>query len=70
MKLFNETNYFKNDSEQAFLRSKDLEKVLQITVQDLKQTIHNKNEGINNIKSEIIRYKAATPLERIHQQAL
>ena len=57
--LFNEKSYFKNVSEQAFLRSKNLEKVFQITVQDLKQTLQDKEKEIQNMKAEIINSKAA-----------
>ena len=68
LKLFNEKSYFKNDSEQAFLRSKDLELVFQTTVQDLKQTLQDKEMVIQNMKSDIIKYKEA--VQAAHQQTL
>ena len=56
VKLFNDKNYFKTDAKQAFLCSKDLEKVFQITVHDLKQTLESKEVEIQNIKADIFNY--------------
>ena len=70
LRLFNEKNYFKNYAEQAFLLSKDLEKVFQITVQDLKQTLVDKELEIQNMRADIINYKntlQASPLQVLQQ---
>ena len=70
VKLFNDKNYFKTDAEQAFLRSKDLEKVFQITVHDLKQTLESKEVEIQNMKADIFNYKKTNPQTNLQSTLL
>ena len=57
IKLFNEKTFFKEDSENAFKHSKDLEVVFQITVVDLKRELHSKHLENQRIRSELNTYK-------------
>ena len=53
IKLYNEKKYFKEDSENAFKRSKDLELVFQLRVQDLNQVIQDRQQQIQSMQFKI-----------------
>ena len=53
VRIFNEKTYFKEESENAFKRSKDLELVFQIRVQDLNQIIQDRQQEIQSMQFKI-----------------
>ena len=57
IKLFNEKTQFNKYSQKSFQNSKYLEVVFQITIDDLKQTILQKEEEILNFLMKIKKYK-------------
>ena len=59
VKFFNEKSYFKEDSENAFKRSKDLEIVFQIRVQDLNKIIEDGKKEIQIMQFKIDEYVEA-----------
>ena len=61
--------FFKNDSENAFKRSKNLEVVFQTRVENLKQEIHSKHIENQQMKSELKKYEGLTPRGMIPQEA-
>ena len=59
LRLFNDKSFFKEDSEKAFQRSKDLELLFQMRVQDLNKIIQDREQEVQSMQFKINEYQTS-----------